>query len=274
MNVRTDFADELLVKKSKEYTKKVNNYRYVKKTNIEILTDDNSFNKEKGKYISLDFSNLYDDNVRKEISDVLIESLANLYQVTENDKILIVGLGNEKIIADSLGPMVADKIIVTNHWFKLYPDDVKEDFNKVCVFTPKVMGQTGLESADLVKGVVNLFKPDLIVIIDALASSSINRVNKVIQLSDTGITPGSGVGNYRKEINEKSMKCKVIAIGVATVVEANKIVLELDEKIKIPKNSNYNLILTPKEIDEDIEHLSTIIATSINKYVHNDYRAL
>ena len=129
MNVRTDFADELLVKKSKEYTKKVINYRYVKKTNIEILTDDNSFNKEKGKYISLDFNNLYDDNVRKEISDVLIESLSNLYQVTEHDKILIVGLGNEKIIADSLGPMVADKIIVTNHWFKLYPDDVKEDFN-------------------------------------------------------------------------------------------------------------------------------------------------
>ena len=154
------------------------------------------------------------------------------------------------------------------------PEEIDDDVKRVCVFTPKVMGQTGLESADLVKGVVDLFKPDLIVIIDALASSSINRVNKVIQLSDTGITPGSGVGNYRKEINEKSMKCKVIAIGVATVVEANKIVLELDEKIKIPKNSNYNLILTPKEIDEDIEHLSTIIATSINKYVHNDYRAL
>ena len=274
MNIRTDFADEILIKKNKEYKKNINNYKYVKQTNIEILKDNNSFNKEKGKYVSLDFNNLYDDEVRKEISEVLIESLSNLYKVNENDKILIVGLGNEIIIANSLGPMVADKIIVTNHWFKLYPNDVNDDFNKVCVFTPKVMGQTGLESADLVKGVVDLFKPNLIIIIDALASSSINRVNKVIQLSDTGIAPGSGVGNYRKEINERSMKCKVVAIGVATVVEANKIISELDERIKIPKNSNYNLILTPKEIDEDIEHLSTIIATSINKYVHDDYSNL
>lgn len=272
MNLRTDFADELLIKKNNEYKKKTTNKKNYKITTINILKEKNSFNKEKGTYISLDFSFLYDDDIRKDISEGLIESLKQLYEIKDNDKILIVGLGNQKIMADSLGPVVADKIIVTNHWFKMYPESVSDSLNKVCVFTPKVMGQTGLESADLILSVCKLFKPTVMIVIDALATSSINRINKVIQLSDTGIAPGSGVGNYRKEINEKNMKCKVIAIGVATVVEASKIIQEIDKNIKIPKNDSYNLILTPKEIDEDIEHLSTIIATSINKYVHNDYQ--
>ena len=106
-----------------------------------------------------------------------------------------------------------------------------------------------------------------------MASLSISRVNKVIQLSDTGIAPGSGVGNYRKEITEKTLNCKVIAIGVATVVHANNILKEIDDSIKV-NDDNYDVILTPKDIDEDIYHLSTIIATSINKYIHQDYKHL
>ena len=129
-----------------------------------------------------------------------------------------------------------------------FSEEIDEDVKRVCVFTPKVMGQTGLESADIVESVSKLFNPDLLIVIDALASSSITRVNKVIQLSDTGIAPGSGVGNYRKEITEKRLGCKVIAIGVATVVEASKIINEIDSNIKL-KDEQYNLILTPKEID-------------------------
>lgn len=269
MNFRTDLADEIIKSKSNEYTKQTKTYKQVKQTIIEILKDKNQFNKEKGKYISIDFENLYDNNDRVNISKVLVDSLKKLYKINKQSKVLIVGLGNEKIIADSLGPNVADKVVVTNHLFKIMPDELDKDVKRVCVFTPKVMGQTGLESADIVEAVSNLFKPDLIIVIDALASSSITRVNKVIQLSDTGIAPGSGVGNYRKEITEKRLKCKVIAIGVATVVEANNIIKEIDNSIKI-KDDNYNLILTPKEIDEDIEHLSTIIATSINEYIHQD----
>ena len=169
---------------------------------------------------------------------------------------------------------VADKIMVTNHLFSYFQNDLSTDIKKVCVFTPKVMGQTGLESADLVKAVVDLYKPNVVIAIDALASSSIKRINKVIQLSDTGISPGSGVGNYRKEITEKSLKCKVIAIGVATVVEANNIIKELMPEVTIHDNKNYNLILTPKEIDEDIEHISTIISNAINKYVHGDFSSM
>ena len=151
---------------------------------------------------------------------------------------------------------------------------IKKNMNKVCVFTPKVMGQTGLESADLIKAVKDIYNPSLIIIVDALATSSISRINKVIQLSDTGIAPGSGVGNYRKEINEKNMKCKVIAIGVATVVKASNIIEELNLDIKMKDESDYDLILTPKEIDEEIEHLSTIIASSINNYSHSNFKSM
>lgn len=273
MNFRTDLADELINKKTNEYTKESKTYKHVKQTTIKILKDNNSFNKDKGTYISIDFNNLYDNEDRINISHVLVDSLKKLYKITKRSKVLIVGLGNNKIIADSLGPSVADKVVVTNHLFKIMPEEIDNDVKRVCVFTPKVMGQTGLESADIVEAVSNLFNPNLVIVIDALASSSITRVNRVIQLSDTGIAPGSGVGNYRKEITEKRLKCKVIAIGVATVVEANKIINEIDSKIKI-QDEQYNLILTPKEIDEDIEHLSTIIATSINNYIHQNNTSL
>ena len=117
-----------------------------------------------GKYVSIDFNNLYDENDRVNISNMLITSLKELYKIKQSSKVLIVGLGNSKIIADSLGPNVADKIIVTNHLFKVLPNDIEKDMNKVCVLTPKVMGQTGLDSADIVEAVSNLFKPDLVIV--------------------------------------------------------------------------------------------------------------
>ena len=272
MNARTDFADEIKNNNNKEYKKSSKNYKGINFTTIQILKENNQFKKAKGKYISIEFKDIYDNVNRKNISNLLIEALKKLYTLKDDSKVLIVGLGNEKIIADSLGPNVADKVMVTNHLFKVMPEELDESIKKVCVFTPKVMGQTGLESADVVKAVSDIFKPNLVIIIDALASSSITRVNKAIQLSDTGIAPGSGVGNYRKELSEKTLNCKVIALGVATVVEANNIIKEIDSKISI--DNNYNLILTPKEIDEDIEHLSTIIADSINKYIHYDFESM
>ena len=274
MNIRTDFADEININRSDEYVKTTKKFMQCKVTNIEILKDKNMFNKERGTYVSIDFIDLLDENNRKKVSNVLVKTLHDLYKINKDDKILIVGLGNSKIIADSLGVNVADKIIVTNHLFKLYPYNIDDNLKKVCVFTPKVMGQTGLESADLVSCVCKLFKPSLTIIIDALATSSISRINKVIQISNTGIAPGSGVGNYRKELNSRNLKCNVISIGVATVVEAKNIINELNSKIKIPNDDNYNLILTPKEIDEDIEHLSTVIATSINKYIQEDFSSM
>ena len=264
MNYHSDFADEIKLNK-KEYKKQSKKYKKdVLATSIEILESNNQFNKQKGKYVSIDFKEMFDENQRKEISLALIDSLNKLYKIKDEDKVLIVGLGNQKIIADSLGPKVADKIMVTNHLYTLLKE---EDLKRVGVFTPKVMGQTGLESADLVMAVSKLFKPDIIIVIDALATSSIKRINKVIQLSDTGISPGSGVGNYRKQIDYETLKIKVLAIGVATVVKASYL---LKEEVDIDED----LILTPKEIDEEIEQLSTIIAESINKYIHSNYNGM
>lgn len=260
MNYKSDFADEFTYKKD-EYKKVNKKYKHdVNYTCIDIKKDNNQFNKGKGRYISIDFKSLLDDKIQLIVSEVLIEALNKFYKIKKDDKILIVGLGNDKIIADSLGPSVADKIMVTNHLFTLLKDN-KEDINRVCVFTPKVMGQTGLESADLVEAVTKLFKPNIIIVIDALATNSFNRINKVIQLSDTGIAPGSGVGNYRKQIDYKTLKVKVVAIGVATVVKANNIIQEYEDD---------DLILTPKSISEDIGYLSNIIASSINRYIHSD----
>lgn len=275
MNTRTDFADEMIQEKeNEEYTMDVKNHKYAKITTVQILKENNRFLKEKGTYISIDFKTLQDDHIRKKVSESLVETLHQLRPVKKKEKVLIIGLGNAKISADSLGPAVADKIMVTNHLFSMAPEEIDQSLKRVCVFTPKVMGQTGLESADLIKAVVDLFHPDLMIIVDALASSSITRINRVIQLSNTGIAPGSGVGNYRKEISQKGMKTDIISIGVATVVEAYKIIKELAKNAHIPDDDAYSLIMTPKEIDEDMEHLSTIIATSINKYIHENYSSL
>lgn len=285
----TDFADELLdtIVQNEDYILKKKYFKDITLTHVEILRNNKKINKNVGNYLSIDFPNIYEHKSRHEISDVVNIALKQIYKIKKEDKILIVGLGNSNISADSLGPAVADKIVVTNHLFKLFPNEVDKDTNKVCVFTPKVMGQTGLESSDLIKAITKLFEPTLVIIIDSLASSSIKRINKVIQISDDGISPGSGIGNFRKPINKQVLKVPVIAIGVATVVDASKIVEEAfvkyfemtKEKIKqkekiqaidiILNNQNLNLVVTPKEIDEEIEHLSTIISSAINKYIHN-----
>jgi spore protease len=180
MKFRTDFADELKFNDKKEFSKQIKKYKNCKMTTINILNDKNQFKKEKGRYVSIDFNNLMDKPIRSEVEKLLISALNDLYKINNKDKILIVGLGNQKILADSLGPKVADKIVVTNHLFKVL--NIKENVNRVCVFTPKVMGQTGLESADLVDSVAKLFKPNIIIVIDALASLSIDRINKTIQV--------------------------------------------------------------------------------------------
>lgn len=285
----TDFADELLdtIIKNEDYVLKRKSFQDITLTHVKILRKNNKIHKNVGNYLSVDFQNIYDNQARHAVSDVLLLALKQIYKIQKNEKILIVGLGNSNISADSLGPAVADKIVVTNHLFQLFPNEVEEGTRKVCVFTPKVMGQTGLESSDLIKAITKLYEPTLVILIDSLASSSIQRLNKVIQISDDGISPGSGIGNHRKPINKQVLKVPVLAIGVATVVDASRIVEEAfmkyfettkekinqKEKVRaidsILNHRNFSLVVTPKEIDEEIEHLSTIISSSLNKYIHN-----
>ena len=194
------------------------------------------------------------------------------YLKKEKNKILIVGLGNRNIVADALGPIVINHIEVNNH--------LEENDTKVAAVSLGVMAQTGMETSDLLTSICNEFKPNLVILIDALATKNIKRINKSVQLNDVSISPGSGVFNFRKEINMKTLNAPLISLGVATVVEAYSIIkdtiLFLEEKDYFNKRvdmhiiedllpSEDNFFVTPKSIDSDIEILGNIIARAINK---------
>jgi len=184
-----------------------------------------SLGKKPGAYITI-----YADGVKKQdtlkqnqAAKVLGEELRQLLlrnNIKPNDTGLIVGLGNWNVTPDALGPMTAEQILVTSHLFKLEHESVADGYRSVASVTPGVMGVTGIETSDIIFGIVEKFKPDFVIAVDALASRSIERVNETIQLSDSGIHPGSGVGNKRKELSKDTLGIPVIAIGVPTVVDA------------------------------------------------------
>lgn len=182
-------------------------------------------NKKKGMYTTIEFKDVTDYDNASQIKGVFFKELSSmlLYMgINDNDSCLVIGLGNKKSAPDSIGPMTLDKIIVTNHLFQY--GEVEEGFRRVFGISPSVMGETGIETSDYVLGICKVIKPDFVIIVDALASSSIERVNKTIQMTDAGINPGSGIGNVRKEISYDSLRIPVLAIGVPTVVDAASIV--------------------------------------------------
>lgn len=223
--IRTDMAIDLAEKNDKLY--KQNNYI---KDNINVswitLDEKNNIGKKKGTYLTLEFSDITDDDAKKKVSQVFEEELNKMLLLkgyNKSKKVTVIGLGNVRSTPDALGPFVSDKIIATKHFFDMNID-VDKNFSNVSTFYPGVTGQTGIETSDFVKGVVKEIKPDMLIIVDALASSSISRVNKSIQVSDSGISPGSGIGNKRKEISKDTIGMPVIVIGVPTVVDAAVIV--------------------------------------------------
>ena len=166
-----------------------------------------------------------DSNNQKKVSKIFAEELRNLLQIQnikDDDMCLVLGLGNEKSTPDALGPLVVSDTLVTNYIY-LY-GTLDEGFRRVCAISPGVMGETGIETSDLLKSIVKEIKPGFVITIDALAASSVERVNKTIQMTDSGINPGSGVGNKRKEISKDILGIPTIAIGVPTVVDAASIV--------------------------------------------------
>lgn len=297
---RSDLADELIEEINKEDYKIENRkYKDIYISKVNILKDNNSLSKKIGEYISISFNDIEDQKNRDSIKEVLSDSLSKMikkYDLNSNGKVLVVGLGNEDFTADALGPMAAKEVIVTNHLFSIEGFNLKEGTKSVSLLTPGVMGQTGLETADIVKSVCDFYKPNLVIFIDALATRSMKRVNKVIQITDTGIAPGSGIGNNRKALDKEYLSVPCICIGVATVVGVSSIVNEtitLIEKMHgdLPlsysplKNENrqhiisslleengLEMIVTPKQIDEDIRNISYIIGNSINESLHlNSY---
>ena len=225
---RTDLAIDLIEEnKSKTgFQKEVKQNKHCKVTTVTL--DKNGvkvIGKKPGHYITIEFDDITDHENEQDVLKVTVKELSNLLKrmnITKQSSCFIVGLGNEKSTPDALGPLSIEQVLVTNHLFEL--GQVEEGFRKTFALNPGVMGVTGIETRELLKGIVDEIKPDFMIVVDALASGSIERLNKTIQITDTGIHPGSGVQNKRKEISFEYFHIPVIAIGVPTVVDAATIV--------------------------------------------------
>lgn len=255
--IRTDLAIEENIEDNKSIIVKNKMYDNIKVTNVKLLKEIEQINKKKGTYITIEFDDITDYNNNKKVEKIFINEVKKI--IKNYNYILIVGLGNRMCTPDSIGPLVAEQIIVTNHLYELNLLD--EGFRRISVFTPGVKGNTGIETLKSIKGLVNEIKPDLMIAIDSLASSSLEHVNKTIQITNTGILPGSGIGNKREELSEDTLGIPVIGIGVPTVVDAVTIVndtIEYMYKHYAYNKKNHNnpinkLIINPNYLKENVE---------------------
>jgi spore protease len=193
---------------------------------VEVTAEgEKAIGKKQGQYLTIEVQGIRqkDSELQQKVEGVFAGEFSRFLKqkgLGEDASCLIVGLGNWNVTPDALGPMVCENLLVTRHLFELQPEHVEEGYRPVSALAPGVMGLTGIETSDIIFGVVEKTKPDFVIAIDALASRSIERVNSTIQISDTGIHPGSGVGNKRKELSQETLGIPVIAIGVPTVVDA------------------------------------------------------
>ena len=306
-NFRTDLADERrdLYKKANNVENEVEGIESqqedvnekIKITRVKITSEqgEQAIGKPKGEYITIDIKkiNLLTEEELEDASKILAEELKRLIgeKIEFKDDVLIVGLGNEEVTPDALGPNVIKNVEITRHIINYLPQYIDENTRPVSAIAPGVLGTTGIETVEIIKGVVEHIKPKLLIVIDALASRSMERISSTIQISNTGIVPGAGVGNTRKEISENTLSIPVIAIGIPTVVETAVVVNDaLDifiEKLQQEAKSNdylneikekdnyeeikeallpkdFNFIVTPKEIDELVLNMGKVVANGIN----------
>ena len=305
-SIRTDLAleaKEIYEEESKESIPGVkvekDENENIKITRVKITeeTGVKALGKPKGNYITIEVPDLrYKDiDLMEDVSRNIAQELDKLIDLKDDSSILIVGLGNWNITPDALGPKVTEKVLVTRHMTEYIPDQINENVRPVSAISPGVLGITGIETSEIIVGVVNHVKPDLVIVIDALASRKMERVNTTIQISDAGINPGSGVGNNRKELSKDSLGVDVIAIGVPTVIDAvtmasdtidmiieslkkegkkdNTLLNMIDNLNKSEKLELINevfseqlrdMMVTPKEIDSIIDDISDILADGIN----------
>ena len=325
--IRTDLVMELVDENNEDMV--VEKLDDITITTVNVKKETSSkIGKKEGIYVTISFDDITNFETREKVGKALEMEIAKIIKrlnIKEDYECLVIGLGNVKSTPDALGPLVIQNTLVTRHLFILNTN-IKDGMRKVSAISPGVMGTTGIETSDIIKAIVDKIKPDFVIIIDSLAALSIDRVNKTIQMTDTGIHPGSGIGNHRKEISKDTINVPVIAIGVPTVVESATIVndtinylfkhlsymksnldkskltftkfddyeekiknhnLDDDEKkevlgliglldendkkaliLEVLNSLNYNLMVTPKEIDFIIAKLSDVIASSINNSLH------
>lgn len=277
MSIRTDLAVESAqqVLTTAPISGVVQIQHYYDNADIKVteITVDNQkaadiIGKPIGKYITIENTkgcfSLYSDLFSEQI-DILSKELCALIGKIPK-KIMFAGLGNRAITPDSLGPLTAEKIFATRHIKRLAKDIDTSDLSDVTVITTGVMAQTGVESSETVKALADLVKPDAIIIADALACSDISHLGTTVQLTDTGISPGSGVENARKELSQKTLGVPCIAIGVPTVADMNTIAEGLCISY-IPKEFN-GMLVTPKSIDNLVLRSAGLIATAVNRTFH------
>ena len=240
-------------------------------TKVSIVTENGAraMGKPKGIYITLEAPRMsdsdaaYDKEVSKKLSSVIKEMLPECKD--KRPCILIAGLGNRMVTADSLGPNVVDRINISRH-IEAEFGELALDENQlylVCSIVPGVMAQTGMDTAEILQGIVKRIKPDYVIAIDALAARSSKRLNRTIQIADSGIHPGSGVGNHRCEISKESLGVPVLSIGVPTVVEAAAIVHDAQGDASIAPHLN-GMYVTPKDIDEAVCKIAYIVSDALN----------
>jgi len=281
--VKTDLAADII--SLSEPPVRSYSFGSVMSVNIENEREAEYYGKPAGHYVTVSFRKLWtmDGDALDALSDTLMNELRKMASALSPDykTVLIAGLGNQHMTADALGPMSVRKINVTRHLKQLEPDLFNSlGSSEISALAPGVVGQTGIETLELIRGAVGNVKPDILIVIDALASRSIDRLASTVQLTDTGITPGSGIGNHRKEISKKSVGVPTIAIGVPTVVSSSTLVYDALEKAGITNISEElrsilengrNFFVTLKESDTALEELSSLIASAVNKAFSADF---
>jgi GPR endopeptidase len=302
---RTDLAleaQEALTRKTREDIPGVmvetaeNEDVLITRVNIATPEAERMMGKLQGRYVTIEAQGLRDKNtpLQEKVMKFLADELVELAQLPAQAVVLVVGLGNWNITPDALGPRAVDKIVVTRHLQGMLSPELKGGVRAVCAIAPGVLGITGMETAEIVQGIVSKIKPNLVIAVDALAAASSHRVITTIQLADTGISPGSGVGNKRFGLNRESLGVPVIAIGVPTVVHASTIAMDTIDTLQehasfaryfkslenltdqerqtivrqvLPETLG-DLMVTPKEVDRLIEDIADVVAGGINQAMH------
>ena len=286
LEARESFPDDDVEIKGVTLTEDFDKENNIRITTVEILDEvgAKAMGKSIGTYITIEAPELNNssEDYHKPVSEHIKRSLKRLAGDLYKEEVLVVGLGNREVTPDALGPQVVDNLFVTRHLIREYGDEFKEKnhLGNISAISPGVMAQTGMETVEIIKGIIKETNPKLIIVIDALASRSINRLNTTVQLTDAGISPGSGVGNNRKALNEETLGIRVIAVGVPTVVDAGTIVADTltkymestgfnEEDIfkfisEVNSSQMYNMFVTPKNIDELVKQISFTISEALN----------